>query len=49
VHVVSDDPFAEIEMVRWSDRSGNELVEAKQEGNLYHFIVEKNADKGQKA
>src|SRR5579863_6329370 len=30
VHVVSDDPFAEIEMVRWSDRSGNELVEAKQ-------------------
>ena len=35
------DPFAENEMVRWSDRTGNELIETKNEGNLYHFLVRK--------
>lgn len=39
VHVVSDDPTAGIEMVRWSERSGNSLVEERKEGNLEHFIV----------
>ncbi len=41
VHVVSDDPTAGIEMVRWSERSGNSLVEERKEGNLEHFIVRK--------
>jgi glycine cleavage system H lipoate-binding protein/TusA-related sulfurtransferase len=41
VHVVSDDPTAGIEMVRWSERSGNSLVEERREGNLEHFIVRK--------
>jgi glycine cleavage system H protein len=42
VHVVSDDPFAEIEMIRWSDQTGNLLIETRNEENLSHFIVEKN-------
>ena len=41
VHVVSDDPTADIEMVRWSDQSGQALLESRSEGNLTHFIVRK--------
>jgi glycine cleavage system H protein len=41
VHVVSDDPLADIEMIRWADQTKNALIETKTEGNLYHFIVEK--------
>jgi glycine cleavage system H protein len=41
VHVVSDDPTADIEMVRWSDESGQQLLESRQEGKLMHFIVRK--------
>jgi glycine cleavage system H protein len=41
VHVVSDDPTADIEMVRWSDQSGQAVLESRPEGNLIHFIVRK--------
>jgi len=41
VHVVSDDNTAEIEMARWSGQTGNEVLEKRKEGNLYHFIVRK--------
>ena len=41
VHVVSDDPTADIEMVRWSDQSGQAVLESRAEGNLIHFIVRK--------
>jgi TusA-related sulfurtransferase len=41
VHVVSDDPTADIEMVRWSDETGQEVLESREEGNLMHFIVKK--------
>jgi glycine cleavage system H lipoate-binding protein/TusA-related sulfurtransferase len=41
VHVVSDDPTADIEMVRWSDETGQQLLESRQEGKLMHFIVRK--------
>jgi glycine cleavage system H protein len=41
VHVVSDDPTADIEMVRWSDESGQQLLESREEGKLIHFIVRK--------
>jgi glycine cleavage system H protein len=44
VHVLSDDPFADIEMIRWSDQTRNELIETRTEGNLHHFIVEKRHD-----
>jgi glycine cleavage system H lipoate-binding protein/TusA-related sulfurtransferase len=41
VHVVSDDPTAELEMMRWMDQTGQALLESRREGKLYHFIVKK--------
>lgn len=41
IHVVSDDPTADIEMIRWSDQSGQAVLESRSEGNLTHFIVRK--------
>ena len=42
VHLVSDDSTAPIEMERWSDETGNKVVESRKEGNLYHFIAKKS-------
>lgn len=42
VHLVSDDPAAEIEMIRWEDQTGNALLEVRAEGALRHFIVKKS-------
>jgi glycine cleavage system H protein len=42
VHMVSDDPTSTIEMVRWAVQTGNKVVEASQDGNIYHFIVKKS-------
>jgi glycine cleavage system H lipoate-binding protein/TusA-related sulfurtransferase len=41
VHVVSDDPTADIEMERWSDQTGQAVLESRIEGKLTHFIVKK--------
>jgi glycine cleavage system H protein len=41
VHLVSDDPTAYVEMVVWSERTGQLLVDWRKEGNLFHFIVKK--------
>jgi glycine cleavage system H protein len=41
VHLVSDDPSSEIEMIRWTERTGNQLLETRREGNLVHYIVKK--------
>jgi glycine cleavage system H lipoate-binding protein/TusA-related sulfurtransferase len=41
VHVVSDDPTADIEMERWADETGQRVLESRKEGNLMHFIVRK--------
>jgi glycine cleavage system H protein len=41
VHLVTDDPTADIEMIRWSDQTKNRVLETRREGNLYHFIIEK--------
>ncbi len=41
VHLVSDDPTSEIEMIRWSDRTGNDVLERRKEGNLVHYVVKK--------
>src|SRR6266545_5869973 len=43
VHLVSDDPTAPIEMVRWSDRANQPVLETRKEGALYHFLVRKTA------
>jgi len=41
IHLVTDDPTADIELVRWSMQTGNEIVESRKDENLYHFIVRK--------
>ncbi len=41
IHLVSDDPTADIEMIRWSEDRGQSLLETRKEGNLFHFIVKK--------
>jgi glycine cleavage system H protein len=41
VHLVSDDPTAYVEMVVWSERTAQSLVDWRKEGNLFHFIVRK--------
>jgi glycine cleavage system H protein len=41
IHLVSDDPTADIEMLRWSEDKGQSLLETRKEGNLFHFIVKK--------
>lgn len=41
VHLVVDDPTAYVEMVRWRDDTGHELVDWRREGELYHFVVRK--------
>jgi glycine cleavage system H lipoate-binding protein/TusA-related sulfurtransferase len=41
IHVVSDDPTADIEMERWSDQTGQAVLESRKEGKLMHFTVKK--------
>ncbi len=41
VHIVSDDLTAPIEMVRWSDQTGQPIVDERKEENLFHFLVRK--------
>lgn len=41
VHLVSDDSTADLEMVRWSEQSGQSILETRKEENLFHFIVKK--------
>jgi glycine cleavage system H protein len=42
VHLVTDDPTSYVEMVRWTDQTGHQLVDWRQEGNLFHFVVRKD-------
>ena len=41
IHVVSDDPTAYVEMERWTDETGQSLVDWRKEDNLFHFILRK--------
>ncbi len=41
VHLVSDDPTAELEMIRWADQTGQSLLESRREENLFHFVIMK--------
>lgn len=41
VHLVTDDPTAPIEMVRWSDQTGQPVIDERREGSLFHFLVRK--------
>jgi glycine cleavage system H protein len=44
VHLVTDEPGADIEMIRWSDQTKNEVVDFRLEEKLYHFLVKKTKD-----
>ena len=41
IHVVSDDPTADIEMERWAYDMGQLVLESRKDGKLTHFIVRK--------
>ena len=41
VHLVSDDSTADLEIIRWSEQTGQSIVELRKEGNLFHFIIRK--------
>jgi glycine cleavage system H protein len=41
IHLVSDDPTADIEMTRRADQTGHKLIETRKEENLLHFLVKK--------
>jgi glycine cleavage system H protein len=41
IHLVSDDPTADVEMIRWSEDKGQSLLETRREANLFHFVVRK--------
>jgi len=47
VHVVSDDSSAEIEMQRWSDQTGNSVLDVQKEGKIFHYIVRKEPSKAE--
>ena len=39
--LVTDDPTSPLEMVRWSDQTGERLLAHREEGSLHQFLVEK--------
>jgi glycine cleavage system H protein len=39
IHVISDDPTADIEIERWAIDTGQSVLESRKEGRLTHFIV----------
>ncbi len=41
VHLVSDDQTADLEMIRWSEQTGQSLLDTRREENLFHFMVKK--------
>ena len=43
VHLVTDDQTSDVELIRWTMRTKNELVEARKEENLFHFIIRKSS------
>ena len=47
VHIVSDDSSAEIEMQRWSDQTGNSILDVQKEGKLFHYIVRKEPSRAE--
>jgi glycine cleavage system H protein len=41
IHLVSDDPTADLEMTRWTEEKGHKLIETRKEENLLHFLIKK--------
>lgn len=41
VLVISDEPTADVEMIRWSKQTGQALLDIRIEGNMHHYLVKK--------
>jgi len=41
LELVADDPGSKEDVPAWCSRTGNELLEMKQEGNVYFFYIKK--------
>jgi len=41
VHVASDEPTADVEMVRWAKQTGQLLLEKRIEDGVHHYLVKK--------
>lgn len=44
VEVLSDDPQAPSDFVRWARQNGHHLVSIETRGRTYHILLEKGAD-----
>ena len=42
IHLVSDDPTADLEMIRWADQTRQSLLDSRREENLFHFVIKKS-------
>ena len=42
--LVTDDPTSPIELVRWSDRTGESVIDHRTEGALHQFLIRKEAN-----
>ncbi len=43
VEMIATDPGAQKDVAAWATQTGNELVESREQGGKYHFIVRKAA------
>jgi len=43
LELIADDPGSKEDVPAWCSRTGNELLEMKQEGNDLHFYLKKKA------
>ena len=41
LEMLSDDPASDVDVRRWTRRTGNELLEVAKNGAVYHFLVRK--------
>ena len=41
VELIADDPGAKEDVPAWTQRTGNELVEMRQDGKIYYFYIKK--------
>jgi tRNA 2-thiouridine synthesizing protein A len=44
VELISDDPGSKEDVPAWAQRTGNEVVETKQDGKVFTFYVRKKAE-----
>ena len=41
VELIADDPGSKEDVPAWTQRTGNELVEMRQEGSIFYFYIRK--------